>query len=111
MDGFKGCPLVQYEDLRAALREMKVYVDVTEDDLKKIYDIAMRHASERLLSRHVVGEVMQQKVITVRKDTGLEEAARLLSEKDINGVPVVDEAGKVVGMISRADIIRALYGL
>ena len=36
------------EDLRAALREVKTYIDVTEEDLKKIYDIALRHAKERL---------------------------------------------------------------
>ena len=36
------------EDRRAALREVKTYIDVTEEDLKKIYDIALRHAKERL---------------------------------------------------------------
>ncbi len=59
MDEFQGCPVVQYEDLRAALREMKVYVDVTEDDLKKIYDIALGHAKGRLLIKRAVSGAME----------------------------------------------------
>ena len=35
------------EDLRAALREVKTYVDITEEDLKKIYEIALRHAKRK----------------------------------------------------------------
>ena len=36
------------EDLRSALRELKTYVDVTDEDLRKIYRLALKHASERL---------------------------------------------------------------
>ena len=34
------------EDLRQGLKEMETYVDVTEEDLKKIYSIALRHAKD-----------------------------------------------------------------
>ncbi len=36
---------ISAEDLRAALKEINVYVDITEDDLKKIYTIAQRVVS------------------------------------------------------------------
>jgi len=49
------------DDLRAALKEMGTYVDVTEEDLKKIYSIALKHAEERLASRIAVGDVMTKK--------------------------------------------------
>ena len=35
------------EDLRAALKEIGVYIDVTLDDLKRIYALALRNAKER----------------------------------------------------------------
>lgn len=35
-------------DLRSALRELKTYVDVTDEDLRKIYSLALKHACERL---------------------------------------------------------------
>jgi hypothetical protein len=41
---------ISEEDLREAVKEMKTYVDITEEDLKKVYSIALRHARERLVS-------------------------------------------------------------
>lgn len=93
------------EDLHAALREMKAYVDITEDDLKKIYEIALRHAKERVAFQMPVRAVMSKNVITITRDADLHEAARILSEHRISGAPVVDEKGQVIGVISEADIL------
>lgn len=51
-----------------------------------------------------VADVMQDKVITVRYDATVQELSRLLDEKGISGVPVVDADGRLVGVISRTDI-------
>ena len=48
MDNRQVCPAISDEDLRAALRDIRTFVDVTEEDLKKIYEIALRYAQERL---------------------------------------------------------------
>src|SRR5512134_1059034 len=93
------------EDLRAALREMKTYVDITEEDLRKIYILALRHARERLAFNLHVKDVMTEKVITVRKDAELDEVARLLSDNRVSGLPVVDDNGSVVGVVSEADVL------
>ena len=92
-------------DLRSALREMGTYVDVTEEDLKKIYEVALRHARERLASRTPVEEVMTRNVITVKRTADLHEAARCLSDNRISGMPVVDDENRVVGVISEADLL------
>jgi CBS domain-containing protein len=52
-------------------------------------------------------DVMTKNVITVTPDTPLAAVARLLEERHIKRVPVV-ENGKVVGIVSRADLLRAL---
>ncbi len=96
---------LSHSDLRAALEEMRTYVDVTEEDLKKIYEIALRHARERAASRIPVEEVMTVNVVTTTPDTDLHEAARLLSENRISGMPVVDDNKRVIGVISEADIL------
>lgn len=98
------------EDLRAALKEMKSYVDVTEEDLKKIYEIALRHAQERTALRIPVRDIMTRKVTTITREAGLHEAAQLLSECRISGMPVVDDQNRVIGVISEADILM-LAGL
>lgn len=93
------------EDLRAALKEIKAYVDITEEDLKTIYSIALRHAQERLTRKVLVRDVMTEKAIAVRKYDDIHEAARLLSENKVSGLPVVDAGNIVIGVVTEADIL------
>ncbi len=106
----QGCTSLEEEDLRAALREMKTYVDVTEDDLKRIYEIALRHARQRVAVKVPVQAVMTTTVVAVQKDTALAEAAQLLSQHKISGMPVLDEGKRVLGVVSEADLL-VLAGL
>ena len=98
------------EDLRAALKELKTYVDVTEDDLKRIYAMALRHAEQRVARRISVREVMTKNVIKIRADGDFNEATTLLSENRISGLPVVDEEDRVVGVITERDVL-AMAGM
>lgn len=54
----------------------------------------------------VAEDVMVSDVLTVRENTPLKEVAALFKEKKITGVPVVNEAGELRGVISESDIIR-----
>ena len=96
---------ISEEDLRAALREIKTYVDITEEDLRKIYEIALRHAKERLAAAVPVQDVMTRDVVTIGKEADINEAARLLSEDRVSGLPVVDDHRHVIGVVSEADIL------
>jgi CBS domain-containing protein len=51
-------------------------------------------------------DIMTSNVITVKKDTPLTELAKILYEHHINGVPVVDDDGALVGIICESDLIR-----
>lgn len=50
-------------------------------------------------------DIMTTDVITINEDASLKELADLLVKKKISGVPVVNAEGKVVGMVSEADLI------
>jgi CBS domain-containing protein len=52
-----------------------------------------------------VREIMITDVITVKPDTTVGELADILTQNKISGVPVVDDQGQVLGMVSEADII------
>ncbi len=54
-----------------------------------------------------VGEIMTRDPIVVRADAPLVEAARLLDRNRISGLPVVDGAGALVGVVSHTDLLRA----
>jgi len=51
-------------------------------------------------------DIMTTEVIAVKKETTLKELAKLLYENHINGVPVVDDEGKLIGIICESDLIR-----
>ncbi len=52
-----------------------------------------------------VADVMSRDPIVVRTETPLNEAIQILAERRISGLPVVDEAGKLVGIISETDLM------
>jgi len=51
-------------------------------------------------------DVMVRDVVTVRPDTEVAEAIKLLTEHDVSALPVLDQAGDLVGILSEADLIR-----
>ncbi|WP_119419729.1 CBS domain-containing protein [Desertibaculum subflavum] len=50
--------------------------------------------------------VMTTAVAVVRPDTAVREVARVMLERRVSGVPVMDEAGRVLGMVSESDLMR-----
>ena len=64
-----------------------------------------------LLSKIKVGDVMTKEVIAVSVDDPVELAARKMSDNDISILPVVDNNGKLVGVVSRSDLFRLLLEL
>ncbi len=104
--GIRHLPVV---DKRDRLRGV-----VSLDDLRAAFPFAVSltrppSVSERDSARGcAVGEVMTHGPLTVRGDATLSEAAELLVRFRIECLPVVDGAGRVVGMFSETDALRAL---
>jgi CBS domain-containing protein len=53
----------------------------------------------------IASDIMTRKVATIRPGASVQEAAQLLDQKRISGAPVVDPDGKIIGIITEADII------
>ena len=51
-------------------------------------------------------DIMTTRVITVKKETDIKQLARILYRYHINGVPVVDDDGRLEGIICESDLIR-----
>ena len=54
----------------------------------------------------LVVDRMSKPVITVRQDTNVEEALRLMHSENIRRLPVVDKAGNMVGIVSELDLLK-----
>jgi acetoin utilization protein AcuB len=63
-----------------------------------------------LLGKLKVGKVMAQDVITVAEKTPLEEAARIMADKKIGGLPVM-QGPDLVGIITETDLFKSLLEL
>jgi CBS domain-containing protein len=58
-----------------------------------------------------VADVMTPNPITVQPQTPLQEAIKILAERRISGLPVVDEGGELVGVISETDLMWQETGI
>ena len=52
-----------------------------------------------------VKDIMTRKIITVTPDTEIAKAAKILLKKRINGLPVVDASGRLVGILCQSDLV------
>jgi CBS domain-containing protein len=59
--------------------------------------------------RVLVREVMTAPLVTVPADWTVKQAVRLLYQRDITAAPVVDEAGRMVGIVSEMDLLRGEF--
>ena len=64
-----------------------------------------------VLTERRVDEIMTRNVLTVRPDTFVEDAARLMVDNKVGGLPVVDGDNHVVGVITETDVFRAFIEL
>jgi acetoin utilization protein AcuB len=68
-------------------------------------------ALNHLLAEFRVDEIMTRNVLTATLDTFVEDAARLMVDNKVGGLPVVDEDNCVVGVITETDVFRAFIEL
>lgn len=55
-----------------------------------------------------VGEIMTRQVVSVTADTALIKAVELMQQHEVKRLPVLEADGRLAGIISRADVLRAL---
>ncbi len=70
-------------------------------------DIAIRVVAEGKDPQSTkVSDVMTSRIVTIDPDQDLDEALRLMAEHQVRRLPVVEEDGKVVGIVAQADVAK-----
>jgi len=64
-----------------------------------------------LWAQLTVEKIMTRTVLTIHVDASLLQAAQMMLEHKISGLPVLDSGGKVVGVITESDIFRMIVKL
>lgn len=98
--------LLSDEDVYEAMKKIPGYLDISAGDFKELYLLAYEHAETRLYNSLRIAEIMTRQVITVLPTTPLAEAAARMAKHHITGLPVVQEDGTVVGILSERDFFR-----
>lgn len=100
-NGFHHLPVV---------RDNKPIGIVTDRDLRRpnIADV-FREWNElyRLSDEIAVEDIMTTPLITVTPETDILTASSMLLEKKFNALPVIDDAGKLIGIITTVDLLKA----
>ncbi|MBL7175049.1 MAG: CBS domain-containing protein [Desulfobacteraceae bacterium] len=114
MDAMK---LLKENDIRMlpVMKKGELVGIVTDRDLKKASasdaTVLEIHELTYLISEIKVKQIMTENPITVSPDFTVEETAEVLLKNKISGVPVADDQGQVVGIITQNDLFRVLISL
>ncbi|PMP86951.1 MAG: hypothetical protein C0174_00180 [Thermodesulfobium narugense] len=68
-------------------------------------------ATQHKLGQMEVQKIMSRNVITINQNASLDEAQKLMIEKEIGRLPVINEENRLVGLITRTDILRVWHGI
>ncbi len=100
--------LIHRSDLHDALTDLDVFVDVSEDDLNKIFNLSLMHTHKKKMGEILCRDIMTENVISVDYDTDIEQVWKLLIENRVHAFPVTDKAGYVLGVISMDDFLNQI---
>lgn len=96
------------KDYQQALQSMGTLLDVTAEDLMELAKRAEQFAQQRKYSAQSVHNLMTKPVESIYPHMSLKDAAQIMLEKRISGLPVVDTANRLIGIITEADLLRIL---
>ncbi|PKO66370.1 MAG: hypothetical protein CVU22_16125 [Betaproteobacteria bacterium HGW-Betaproteobacteria-16] len=94
-------------DLDAVLARYNQVLDISRDDLKALLQDTQLSAYQRKLANLRCKDIMSRELITVGHKTPLKDAWQLFRTHRIKALPVVDAAGRIVGIVTPADFMRA----
>ena len=94
MDGATLVGIVSETDVATAFRGVK-------------HRSAQNHEDNNV-ERMIALDIMRVNVTTVTPETDIKEAARIMLDKDVGALPVLDDRRRLVGIITRRDIVRAI---
>lgn len=98
---------LSHADLEQAVRALDTFVDIQENELVRLYNLAVDHA----FNRHIglaCGDIMARDILTVQFGTELETAWNQLRAHKIKALPVVDSFGRLIGILTVADYLRQM---
>lgn len=86
----------------------KVFVTVQWDTTARRRPASLPTAWEAVMQHRTIGDLMTRPVVHVRTDATFKAVAATLAHDDVTAIPVVDDIGRPVGVVSEADLVRGV---
>jgi CBS domain-containing protein len=108
----EACELIRKHQIRRlpVLKDGKLAGIVTRGDLRGAQPSEATTLSiwelNYLLAKLKMASIMTPEPITIREDASISKAAQIMIDYKVSGLPVVNAAGELVGMITESDIFR-----
>jgi len=99
-------PVVDGDQLTGVI----THLDIKRASASEVFSLEDPNLASSI-SRIKVRAIMNKKPVTIADDNTIEEAAVLFFVHNISGAPVVNQTGKIVGVITKNDIFRAVISL
>ena len=99
-------PVVDNDRLTGVITDL----DIKRASVSEVFSLEDPELAKSI-SRVKVSAIMNKKPITIAEDQTVDEAAALLFVHNISGAPVVNQAGKIIGVITKNDIFRMVIAL
>lgn len=93
-------------DLDAVLTRYNQVLDITREDLQALLHQTQLQSYQHKLERLLCADIMARDLVTVEASATLKQARTLLHQHDIKALPVVDGHRRLVGILTRADLMR-----
>lgn len=115
--GISGVPVVEDDRIVGIVTEMDLVSQEIEVDppafgtfLDAIFRFPWDENKDemRRVLATTAGALMNSEVVTVTPEATIQDAASLMFKREVNPLPVVDAAGRLLGIVSRSDIIRLI---
>jgi CBS domain-containing protein len=101
-------------------KENKVVGIITQADILSMIGVSREHTFKDLLKHMLgeslperrmgdhVGDIMTSPALTIKPDANIAEAVKIMDEKRIRRLTVADEKNVLIGILTRADILKAV---
>ena len=97
---------ISEQDLEQALENMGMFMDVSVGDLSKLLTGAQMQSFKRYKGNITCGDIMVKEILTVEYGTEVEEAWKIMHSERLKAMPVIDRAGRVIGIITWNDFFK-----
>ncbi|WP_284164684.1 HPP family protein [Frigidibacter sp. SD6-1] len=93
------------EDLGRILADLRLAANIGPEDLARLIGAAEAEATARHVGGLTAADVMSRDVISIRPDTGLADLTRLFLGHGFKTLPVTDESGRYLGLLSQQGLL------